>query len=240
LGIFWNLNLSGQFFMKGEQIYVMRELLNFQGVYEHHGIDCGDGTIIHYRKGTDRIEKTPRAIFTDGRTVYTKHYDTSFIPDVVVNRAESRLGEQRYNLLFNNCEHFATWCKTGINHSQQVEDFIPFLSHFSPDSLSEPIAQALETNPEAAPQLVNQALADVKRVWDQLQPEYNQLQRDQQIWHRVALKALKQGRDDLAKAAIERKLQSRKRSTALQTQLEQLAKMTKTLIQQQQSFQSKV
>ena len=32
---------------KGDQIYVMRELLGIPSIYEHHGIDCGDGTVIH-------------------------------------------------------------------------------------------------------------------------------------------------------------------------------------------------
>ena len=36
----------------------------------------------------------------------------------------SRLGEQNYNLLFNNCEHFATWCKTGRHRSVQVDGVI--------------------------------------------------------------------------------------------------------------------
>ena len=36
----------------------------------------------------------------------------------------SRLGEQNYNLLFNNCEHFATWCKTGRHSSGQVDSVI--------------------------------------------------------------------------------------------------------------------
>ena len=47
----------------GEQIYVYRELLNLQGVYQHHGIDCGDGTVIHYRKPSEVIEKTSFATF---------------------------------------------------------------------------------------------------------------------------------------------------------------------------------
>jgi hypothetical protein len=34
------------------------------------------------------------------------------------------LGEQNYNLLFNNCEHFAHWCKTGRHRSNQVEDWL--------------------------------------------------------------------------------------------------------------------
>jgi hypothetical protein len=35
-----------------------------------------------------------------------------------------RIGEQNYNLLFNNCEHFANWCKTGRHRSGQVEDWL--------------------------------------------------------------------------------------------------------------------
>ncbi|SEM38990.1 Lecithin retinol acyltransferase [Butyrivibrio sp. ob235] len=41
-----------------------------------------------------------------------------------VERAKSRLGEDKYNLAFNNCEHFALWCKTGIKESSQVDDFL--------------------------------------------------------------------------------------------------------------------
>ena len=50
---------------RGEQIYTIREFLNIDGVYEHHGIDYGDGTVIHYRKGTETIERTSKAYFTD-------------------------------------------------------------------------------------------------------------------------------------------------------------------------------
>lgn len=39
-------------------------------------------------------------------------------------RAKSRLGEDKYNLAFNNCEHFAIWCKTGIKESSQVDEFL--------------------------------------------------------------------------------------------------------------------
>jgi hypothetical protein len=43
---------------------------------------------------------------------------------VSVHRALGRLGEQRYNLIFNNCEHFAHWCKTGRHRSAQVEGWL--------------------------------------------------------------------------------------------------------------------
>ena len=41
-----------------------------------------------------------------------------------VKRARSRIGEHGYNLLLNNCEHFAVWCKTGVEKSDQVEEII--------------------------------------------------------------------------------------------------------------------
>lgn len=37
-----------------------------------------------------------------------------------VRRAKSRLGETGYSLLFNNCEHFAMWCKTGSAECNQL------------------------------------------------------------------------------------------------------------------------
>jgi hypothetical protein len=43
---------------------------------------------------------------------------------VTLARALGRLGEQRYNLIFNNCEHFAHWCKTGRHRSAQVEGWL--------------------------------------------------------------------------------------------------------------------
>ena len=36
-------------------------------------------------------------------------------------RAEERIGETEYSLLFNNCEHFVTECLTGQGSSEQVE-----------------------------------------------------------------------------------------------------------------------
>jgi hypothetical protein len=45
-----------------------------------------------------------------------------------VERARSRLGEDKYNLIFNNCEHFAVWCKTGISGSSQVSTVLSFLA----------------------------------------------------------------------------------------------------------------
>lgn len=47
-----------------------------------------------------------------------------YTPEETVKRAESRLGETKYKLAFNNCEHFAIWCKTGISESHQVNKIL--------------------------------------------------------------------------------------------------------------------
>ena len=47
-----------------------------------------------------------------------------YSPEETVERAESQLGREGYNLVFNNCEHFAVWCKTGKHESSQVKNFI--------------------------------------------------------------------------------------------------------------------
>lgn len=223
---------------RGDQIYVIRELLNVQGVYEHHGIDCGDGSAIHLRKKTETIERTSMATFTEGRKVYVKHYPASYIPDVVVQRAKSRLGERKYDLLFHNCEHFATWCKTGISYSQQVRDFIPAISNLNPGDLYDPIARSLQkTDPDDALGLLNSALADIRVVWDTIQPQYNQALQEMNTWQAVATRALKQGREDLARAALQRKLNYKKRATELKAELDKLATMTETLIRNSTAVQ---
>ncbi|WP_418540046.1 lecithin retinol acyltransferase family protein, partial [Massilistercora timonensis] len=38
--------------------------------------------------------------------------------------------EDRYHLLFNNCEHFAIWSKTNISESYQVKNKMKYLSVF--------------------------------------------------------------------------------------------------------------
>ena len=42
----------------------------------------------------------------------------------IVARARSRLGESRYRLLTNNCEHFSEWSRFGVSRSRQVERLV--------------------------------------------------------------------------------------------------------------------
>lgn len=99
--------------------------------YTHHGIYIGNDTVIHYAGfangiSSGKIEKTSLASFSNGQQTYVKRYfNAKYTGEDAVKRAESRLGEDLYNVLLNNCEHFATWCVMGEHRSAQLEDIYP-------------------------------------------------------------------------------------------------------------------
>jgi hypothetical protein len=104
---------------KGDHIYVD------YGFYDHHGIDCGDGTVIHRSKASTRITRVSKITFAKGKQIRTKIYQKKYSPDEIVNRAERRLKKSHtegYDVLFNNCEHFAYDCTTGEPDSWQVNN----------------------------------------------------------------------------------------------------------------------
>jgi hypothetical protein len=98
--------------------------------YLHHGIYVGGGKVVHYSglaRGLRRgpIEEISLAGFTDGHSVWTRsnappHFDRC----EVIRRARSRVGEDRYRLLSNNCEHFCEWCLRGEHRSYQVDAWL--------------------------------------------------------------------------------------------------------------------
>ena len=116
MGTFSTLHLAA-----ADHLQVPRQ----HGLFNHHGIDLGDGTVAHYLEGRE-ILRSPSEAFSRGLAMTTVEYPAGSCspPGVTVRRAMGRLGEQNYNLLFNNCEHFAHWCKTGRHRSNQVEDWL--------------------------------------------------------------------------------------------------------------------
>ncbi len=180
------------------------------------------------------VERTSLETFARGGKIYVvRHVEVgfSFIPDVVVERALSRLGEQKYNLLFNNCEHFATWCKTGISKSQQIEEFIPIITHLQAVGLYEPLKKSLiGADPNNAQTLLKGALSNLKVSWDEIQPQYKKAIQEAETWNRVAIEALSRNRDDLAREALKRKVEAKKQAKRHQEQLDQIAAMTENVL----------
>jgi hypothetical protein len=103
---------------RGDHIFVRRARR-----YSHHGIDCGDGSVIHYvgPRGSERyVARTPLEVFAAGSHVQVRPYAKRLSAEETVINAESRLGSVGYRLVRNNCEHFAAWCCTGRAASTQV------------------------------------------------------------------------------------------------------------------------
>lgn len=211
---------------RGDQIFVMRPLIGLTEVYEHHGIDCGDGTVIHYQKTDDTptIRRTSMETFAAGSPIYLKAQPVSYITDVVLERAQSRLGEQQYNLLHNNCEHFATWCKTGRNTSAQIDDAVA----------GNRLPIGLVTNRTEPPDvLLKRAQGNLSVANAQLQRDYDAALKDMNTWDAAARLALKRNREDLARAALERKVTAKRKVNHLKTQLEEVLTLKHSVEQSQ-------
>jgi hypothetical protein len=107
--------------MRGEHIKVWR------GWYWHHGIDMGDGTIIHASGEPGRrvlaaeVRRSAMEEFLRGGVAVAVASAAALAPEEVAARAESSLGRRGYSLVWNNCEHFAHWCHSGRSASAQVD-----------------------------------------------------------------------------------------------------------------------
>ncbi len=108
----------------GDHIKVRR----LKGLYTHHGIDMGDGTVIHFSGEPLHFQyaaicRSPIEDFLAGGKCRKVSYseDTGLrSPEEAAACAASFLGEKNYDPWFRNCEHFATYCKTGVWKSHQV------------------------------------------------------------------------------------------------------------------------
>jgi HRAS-like suppressor 3 len=94
--------------------------------YVHHGIYIGNGRVIHYAGlsrslGRGPVEAISIEFFAAGFGFQVvPHPHAQYTGFEVARRAMSRLGEQNYKLLTNNCEHLCLWCVLGHGRSDQV------------------------------------------------------------------------------------------------------------------------
>ncbi len=102
-------------------------LVTRRRTYRHHGIYVGGGRVVHYaglQRGLQRgpVEEVTIDQFANGRPIELLGCPCSSVESrAVVERARSRLGENDWRLLTNNCEHFCWWCVRGEARSYQVE-----------------------------------------------------------------------------------------------------------------------
>jgi phage shock protein A len=102
------------------------------------------------------------------------------------------------------------------------------------DQWNQPLQEAIhDANTDRVPQLLDAALGDIRVAWDDVHPKYKEALAEMNSWQQVAVTALKQNREDLARAALQRKRFYKKRAEELESNLDQLAKMTENLLQNQ-------
>ena len=110
----------------GEEPPLASHLVTPRTLYTHHGIYVGNGRVIHYSGLTYGLRRGPvedisLERFADGHSVQVRRDPRCFDRCEVVERARSRLGECRYRILTNNCEHFCAWALRNECRSRQVE-----------------------------------------------------------------------------------------------------------------------
>lgn len=117
----------------GDIIFVDR------GLYRHYGIYIGNKTTVHFSGGTGSeisaskacIRKTPLREFSAGCKVQIEtEHGNPLSRRRTVMRALNAVGsgKGKYSLVFNNCEHFANWCRYGERKSAQVDNFFSALA----------------------------------------------------------------------------------------------------------------
>ena len=98
--------------------------------YNHCGIYEGGGHVIHFAapEGSETnpenavVHETSFEHFKDGCEVSVIDIEGGKPPEETLRLARSCIGKRGYNFLTNNCDHFATWCKTGERRSIQVDE----------------------------------------------------------------------------------------------------------------------
>ena len=131
----------------GDHVFVDRSVFGIK-LYEHHGIYVGDDMVVHYnglargivlekscfeeilsnvvpldKRNIAKVEMTSLEEFASGDTWQIKeHANAPFSGQDIALCAKARVGEQKYNLLINNCEHFCNECVFGEHVSEQVQN----------------------------------------------------------------------------------------------------------------------
>uniref|UniRef100_A0A2C9M2R2 LRAT domain-containing protein n=1 Tax=Biomphalaria glabrata TaxID=6526 RepID=A0A2C9M2R2_BIOGL len=79
-------------------------------------------------------------------------------PDIIVKNALEKIGQEGYNLICSNCEHFANFCRYGLSKSDQMSRvFLVFTTQAVVDFTNVEAQQCLDqmlTKPKKSPSLV--------------------------------------------------------------------------------------
>ena len=114
--------------MPGDVLSVNRSM------YRHYGVYVGNDTVVHFSGGRGFELSAKRACIREttledfrknGELQIETRCCESYSRKETVMRALGAVGSEKgkYALPWNNCEHFANWCRYGEKRSSQVEQF---------------------------------------------------------------------------------------------------------------------
>jgi len=114
---------------RGDLIWADRSAKPFGLPYNHCGIYEGGGSVIHFAPPEGCEIKSKNAVvhqtsfeqFKDRCPVKVIKIEGSYDREKTVRRALGCLGMRGYSFFLSNCDHFATWCKTGEYRSIQID-----------------------------------------------------------------------------------------------------------------------
>ena len=115
----------------GDHIQVKRKLVG-PLYYMHHGIEVDEGMVVHacpndpvHVFGGGKVIKSSREEFACGERIeVVSDPPANFSSAEVAARAMRYVNRDGYCPIFDNCEHFASWCATGIRKSQQIDSCV--------------------------------------------------------------------------------------------------------------------
>jgi hypothetical protein len=136
--------------------------------YFHHGIDLGNGFAVHFtndNSGTLRVHRTALTAFAQGRNVEVVEYGSAFHRDYTCLTALHMAHQpSSYHFWSRNCEHVATFCKTGRWESHQIREATERMGRDARKILMNPAAPLLAPIAEAVRFLVRAGFHGAKRL----------------------------------------------------------------------------
>lgn len=85
--------------------------------YSKEGSETKEGSRTRVKEEWINVEKETGCLF---RFDYPADVLVQNPTKMVIERARSKVGEEGYSFLYNNCQHLATFCKTRVKESPQV------------------------------------------------------------------------------------------------------------------------
>ena len=102
--------------------------------YEHHGLATGQHGYSVFREGWDLRDRGNRGGAAFGlregpQGPFHRSPESPAQPYGQRSTGRERVGENEYNLVFNNCEHFVMWCIEDKHTSEQVNRKVRTAGH---------------------------------------------------------------------------------------------------------------